>query len=149
MISLFRPSDAYMHQSVQHTLVQIMACRLFGAKPLSRPMLPYCQLDPKEHISVIFYVKFKVFIQGNALKNVVCEMVAIFSRSQCVGWDCRCMSTCLWMWWYYNLNSFHPRQNGSHFADDIFRFIFLNENFFFFIVHWNLFRGVQLTITQH
>ena len=27
-------------------LVQIMACRLFGAKPLSKPMLGYCQLDP-------------------------------------------------------------------------------------------------------
>ena len=28
------------------SLVQIMACRLDGAKPLSEPMLEYCQLDP-------------------------------------------------------------------------------------------------------
>ena len=28
------------------TLVQIMACRLFGAKPLPEPMLTYCLLDP-------------------------------------------------------------------------------------------------------
>ena len=27
-------------------LVQVMACRLFGAKPLPEPMLEYCQLDP-------------------------------------------------------------------------------------------------------
>ena len=27
-------------------LVQIMACRLFGAKPLSKPKLGYYQLDP-------------------------------------------------------------------------------------------------------
>ena len=38
-----------------------MACRLFGAKPLSEPMLPYYQLDPKEHISVKFHLKFKSF----------------------------------------------------------------------------------------
>ena len=40
-------------------LVEIMACRLFGAKPLFEPMLTYCQLDPKEHISMIFYLKFE------------------------------------------------------------------------------------------
>ena len=28
------------------SLVQIMACRLFGAKPLSKPMLPHCPLNP-------------------------------------------------------------------------------------------------------
>ena len=27
-----------------------MACRLYGAKPLSEPMLPYSQLDPKNKI---------------------------------------------------------------------------------------------------
>ena len=39
-----------------------MVCRLFGAESLSEPMLPYCQLDPKEHISVKFYLKFKSFL---------------------------------------------------------------------------------------
>ena len=43
------------------TLVQIMACRLNGAKPLSELVLTYCQLDPKEHISMIFYLNFKYF----------------------------------------------------------------------------------------
>ena len=43
------------------TLVQIMAYHLLGATPLSEPMLPYCKLDPKEHISVKFYLKFKSF----------------------------------------------------------------------------------------
>ena len=41
------PSSAvYMRQWIGSALVQIMACRLFGAKPLSKPMLDYCQLDP-------------------------------------------------------------------------------------------------------
>ena len=39
-----RPSDAYMRQYNIATLIQIMAGRLCGTKPLSEPMLPYCQL---------------------------------------------------------------------------------------------------------
>ena len=38
-----------------------MACHLVGAKPLSEPLLPYCQLDPKEHISVKFESKYRTF----------------------------------------------------------------------------------------
>ena len=43
------PGAAYMCQwaSVnQVSMVQIIACHLFGTKPLSKPMLVYCQLDP-------------------------------------------------------------------------------------------------------
>ena len=39
------PSDAYMCQWTGSTLVQIMACHLFGAKPLPEPTLTYCRLD--------------------------------------------------------------------------------------------------------
>ena len=35
-----------------NSFVQIMACRLAGAKPLSEPMLEYCYLDPWEQTSV-------------------------------------------------------------------------------------------------
>ena len=38
-----------------------MACRQYGVKPLSEPVLPYCQLEPKEYISVKFYLKFNCF----------------------------------------------------------------------------------------
>ena len=38
--------DAYMRQWIGSALVQIMAYSLFGAKPLSKPILGYCQLDP-------------------------------------------------------------------------------------------------------
>ena len=53
-LNSLRPSDAYMRQWHKPLLVQIMACRLSGAKPLSEPMLPYYQLDHKEHNSVKF-----------------------------------------------------------------------------------------------
>ena len=51
------PSAAYLRRWAGSALVQIMACRLDGAKPLSELMLTYYQLDPMEHISMKFYVK--------------------------------------------------------------------------------------------
>ena len=53
-----------MHQYNIPTLLQIMACRLFGAKPLSESMLSCCQIDTKEHVSVKFYLRFKSFHSG-------------------------------------------------------------------------------------
>ena len=38
-----------------------MACPLFGTKLLSQPMLTYYPLDPKDYISIKFYLKFKSF----------------------------------------------------------------------------------------
>ena len=35
-----------MHHWTGSSLVQVMACRLFGAKPLPEPMLTYCQFVP-------------------------------------------------------------------------------------------------------
>ena len=46
------PSAAYMRQWSRSTLVQVMACRLFGAKPLPEPMLVHCQLDSWEQLLV-------------------------------------------------------------------------------------------------
>ena len=50
-----------MRQWIGSALVQIMACHLFGAKPLSKPFLGYCQLYPKEQTSVKFLLKYETF----------------------------------------------------------------------------------------
>ena len=42
----------YMRQQTRPSLLQIMACRLYGAKPLSKPMLDPCELYTWEQISV-------------------------------------------------------------------------------------------------
>ena len=55
------PSVAYMRQWIGPTLVQIMAFRLFGDKPLPEPMLLYCQLDHQEQTSVKFESGFYHF----------------------------------------------------------------------------------------
>ena len=44
-----RPRNAYMSQYTRPLLVEIMACRLLGAKPSSELILDYCQLDTCEH----------------------------------------------------------------------------------------------------
>ena len=46
LINLYPPSAAYMRQWIGSALFQIMACRLFGEKPLPKPMLGYCELYP-------------------------------------------------------------------------------------------------------
>ena len=62
-------------------------------------------------------------------------MAAIFSRER---WDQG-----------YQLKHIEAETNGRHFADDIFKCIFLNEMFDFRLkFHWSLFPRVQLTIFQ-
>ena len=70
-------------------LVQVMACRRFGAESLPDPMLIYCQLDPKEHTSVKFEAKYKTIHSRNTSENVVCEMAAILSSGRWVIWQPR------------------------------------------------------------
>ena len=50
-----------MRQRTGLALVQIIACRLFGAKLLLEPLLTYCQPDPKEQTSVKIESKYITF----------------------------------------------------------------------------------------
>ena len=50
-----------MCQWIWSVLVKIMACRLFGTKLLSKPMLHYCQLDPWEQTSVNFWSMYHIY----------------------------------------------------------------------------------------
>ena len=63
------PSAACMRLWTGSALVPVMACRLFGAKPLPAPMLVYCQLDSWEQISVNFESKFYNFHPGKCIWN--------------------------------------------------------------------------------
>ena len=55
LINLFPSSTAYMRRWTGSASVQIMACRLDGTIPLSKPMLTYCLIEPKFYISMKFY----------------------------------------------------------------------------------------------
>ena len=58
--SFSHPSAAYMHQGTGLALVQIMACRMFGTKPLLETTLTYCQLDPQEQSSGKYEAKYEI-----------------------------------------------------------------------------------------
>ena len=67
------PSAAHMRQWTESSLVQVMSCRLFGAKPSPGPMLTYCQLDSREQILMKFEPELIILIQENAIENIVCQ----------------------------------------------------------------------------
>ena len=84
-----------MYASVQiSTLVQIMACRLDGAKPSSEPMAPSHHLNQcwnivnwtlRNKLRWNFSRNSNIFFQKNAHENVVCVIASISSRPQWVN----------------------------------------------------------------
>ena len=56
-----KPGDRYMRQWNWLSLVQVMPCRLFGAKPLIEPMRTYFQLDLLVQNSIKFTSRHKHF----------------------------------------------------------------------------------------
>ena len=68
-INSFPPSATHMRQGTGWELVQAMACRLFGAKPLHEPMLAYCLLDSWEQMSAKFESGFYNFHTRKCISN--------------------------------------------------------------------------------
>ena len=66
------------------SLVQIMACRLFGTKPLSEPVLEFVNWNLRKQLQRNLKRNFYIFIHEYAFENVVCKMAGILSRPQCV-----------------------------------------------------------------
>ena len=78
------PSFVSIRQWIVSALVQIMACHLFGAKPLSKPMLGYCQWNLRNKLQWNFS-NTKLFINEMASENIVCQMTVIFSTGRWVN----------------------------------------------------------------
>ena len=51
----YPPSAAYMRQWIGSVLIYIMACRLFGAKPLSKPVLGHCQWNFNQNTNLCIH----------------------------------------------------------------------------------------------
>ena len=69
MVNSFPPRATYMHQWSGSALVQLMACCLYGAKPLPEPMLAYCQSDSWQQISVKLELEFCYFHSRKCIWN--------------------------------------------------------------------------------
>ena len=101
-----------MCQWTRPSLVQIMAWCQPGNKPLSEPLLVYCNWTlrnkPQWNFNQISYI----FIQ---------ESTSGIHRQNNRWWIFKWVAV---TW----LDTLRLRQNGRHFADDTFKRIFLNEN---------------------
>ena len=69
-----------MSQWIGWTLVQVMAWRLFGAKPLPEPVLNYCHWTLRDKLQWNQNSNTKLVIHEAAFANVVWEMMAILFR---------------------------------------------------------------------
>ena len=61
--------------------------QVLGTKPLSEPMMTYCQLDHKEHISVKCHLIFICFCIRKSTWKCRQQKAAILSLRQCVKWS--------------------------------------------------------------
>ena len=125
-----------------------MACRLFGTKPSSKPMLGSCQLDPWE-LKWNFNQNIKLFIHENTSENIVCQIFGHFVLGE-MSWYKTCSMS--WMMLYERvrfscgvpyinihwisfvqslrnmLYTMRSRQSGHYFADGTFNCMCMYEN---------------------
>ena len=73
-----------MHQWVGSSLVQVMACRLFGTKPLPVSILSYSQLNSGEQISVRFELEFCHFHSRKFIWTFLLQKTGNFIRGRWV-----------------------------------------------------------------
>ena len=123
-------------------LVPIMVCCLFGTKPLSEPMLAYCQLDPGKKLQWNMDQNTKIFIQEDSLENVVCLIAAIFSWPQRVcsshfgpkHWNRNVVIWQIFQSWQHLKLSF---QNFSEWQDQ-FQGMLLTEHWAYIYIEYNM-----------
>ena len=75
---------------IRCSLLQVMACHLFGTKPLHEPLSQTAIWTLRNiHISLKLYLRFKYFLSRkwknsqNTLEIFVCKMTAILPMPQC------------------------------------------------------------------
>ena len=105
--SLFNPcppSVAHMHLWTGSALIQVKACRLFGAKTLLEPLPTYCQLRPWEQTSVKCLSEFQCFSSNKmrlkiSQRNCTRGVLLIYLTSRLIEYVWYVMQT-KW-WWPY------------------------------------------------
>ena len=60
-INSWKPSEAYLSHWTMPLLVQVMACRLLDAKPLSEPIFGSLLIRQLEQISVQFHSNYQIY----------------------------------------------------------------------------------------
>ena len=89
-----RASDALWHHRHGSTLVKAIACPLFSAKPLTEPILNYCQLVPRNNFSDVS-IGVIIFIQANTFQNIVCSCLNV-SKKKYWPWSSQTICNISW-----------------------------------------------------
>ena len=74
------PSAAYMRQWIWSALIQIMACRLFSAIPLSKPMLVIVNCSLRNKLQLKFLIKIHIFYSQKCIWKYLLKMAVILFR---------------------------------------------------------------------
>ena len=159
VLNSLRPSHTYMHQPLSEpSLVQIMACSLAGAHPLSKPMLPYSQLHTKKQTSVKYKSKLIHFHSRKCIWKCRLENVGHFVSLNVSNitlgpkWHVHVSYTVYWKtvlfqyWWtHYGWNKMATISQTV--LINAFSWKKISE--FQLKCQWSLFWRIQLTIFQH
>ena len=100
-----RPSDAYMCRQPRPSLVQIMACRLAGPSHYLNQCLNIVNWTLGNKLQWNFNRNWNIFIQENALENVVCRWQAF-----CLGHNV----LKLWMFVWFTSLGWHGIHQMQH-----------------------------------
>ena len=95
-VNSLKLSDAYIHQQTRSSLIKVMTFNLFGAKPLPKPMLAYCQLESYEQTVVKFDCNLSNFIEEKKMspekRQPFCLHESIWNLEVVV------LPSCRWVW---------------------------------------------------
>ena len=84
MTNSLRPSDAYMHQWTNHHWFRWWLVAWSAPSHYLKQWWNVVNWTLRNKLHWNFIPNSNIFIQQNALENVVCEMASILSRPQCV-----------------------------------------------------------------
>ena len=98
-------------------------------------------------IDVVFIFNISILSHTQFITLSLWSSYMIFHVELQIVVNSLCPCQCLYSFWV--VNTLRPRQNGRHFADDIFKYIFLNENVWIPIKISLKFDPVTIQATSH
>ena len=84
-LNSLRPSDAYMREWTNHHWFRLWLIAWSAPSHYLNPWWNIVNCTLRSKLKWNFIRNSNIFIQQNALENVVCEMVSILSRPKCVN----------------------------------------------------------------
>ena len=114
-----------MHQWTGSSLVQVIACGLFGTKPLSAQMLNNCQWDHQNQTSVKLWLNLRKFHSRKCIRKCLLQNVSHFASA----------STCFCVFLLFGIHMILPQMSQIFIQGQI-----------FYLKYWSFLRKKSLRI---